>query len=397
MVNFQNFDQTVIQQQGMDELRSKGMEQLKYGIDTTSGNGKFKLPDGRTFTIEIAHITAENKSQLNQADWQKIALKVVLIMNDKGLLQAQRMSIKPEEISFGEITFRHADTSNGLLNTSQRASELFALISSKFQTIPPITLPLNENQINNPIQNQPTSVNHSEENPFQDLTIVVERKGTTPTLNTPDLMVKIVQDDTPYSQEITPTKNEDLQLYAETKEMKALQIFLQELQRYPNNKLLVLVNSKGKPQQYEIDPTKLDFTYINKFINDLKKQGNFDVCFCGITKNPSGKSYQNTPLVQINYQKEKDSVTTREHPLLLPINENHTVTQIEKSLTLPNSLKVIATTTEQTSLPILIENTVEAEQDITSWTFTGLAYYYGGVAIDYAISTIFGDQPFIEG
>jgi hypothetical protein len=309
MVKFKDFNQQNINK----NLEIQGMQ---YGIDQQQRVGKFKMPDGKTYTIEILNITQEQAGQLNETDWEIIALRVALILKDKHLLPEKEITIKKNVVTLSENrTITHTDTGNRMLDTSQHANALFHHLSTKFSSVQPPVL-------------------NNRENVYE-----IEKKISPQEKKKLDLVL------------LDPkTERFDLtSLLKKINEREEGQIFIQ----------FTSTDSNKHPLEFIIDPKKFDFSTINTLLEEQLqsriKEGYSNLNIYGFTKTPSDTPLLISDIWSIKYDKTQNSVIITQETLPKSIKQNYTVKKltIEKPITIKNETQK-KDTKDKDIIPIFI-------------------------------------------
>lgn len=356
MVQFKDFEPSANVPQ---ELRG-----LQYGVE--AGMGKLKFPSGKTFTFEILNIP-EGNPNLVEAEWQKIALQVALILQKKHLLEAKTTIIGKENISSGEKVISHTDTSNSMINTVAHADEIFQFLSSKFLLGAPRQIPV-QNLVREPTGPQ-TGPNREPE-----FTVQVERPPS-------------------------PSN-------------KAVALIYPSLEEQFKNSVLFIKIIQGNTTQKSYISYPLNLELINKSIEDLKEKGDFVIQMCRIVKDPiSKKSKPLSEVAEFHYKKETYEVIVQE-PSVLPLEVTHDVKKVDIDIDTKSETPVTGSETptsgtesepgtpveeqakivKEISQEVLSEEPHSPEKPVSdnSYSLMDTGAYYTQEAVGVVFGTLFG-------
>lgn len=415
MLQFKNFNPNIIG-------ANQGIQGLQYGIDQERGVGKFKMPDGKTYTIEILNISQEQTHQLNEGDWETIASKVALILKDKHLLNERQIIIKKDHVELNENSrIAHADTGNQMLNTSQHADALFHHLSTKFPVIPPqilnmeniVNIPVidnlqNQNEI--PVNNNLVENNHNPlvKNIEQDNKIkeeigendnkIIDKKEILENLdlnkneiidknifkeldeNKKKITGEIQNEKTNEKEEFDISNynfiisddniiiNYDLPVLDPKTQGFDLSSIFNEVKQHENSELIVQFTSNDPnkfPKTFKIDPKNFDFStnsmILQKQWKSLIKEDYVNMDLFVSTQTSSGNTIPISNQLTLKYHKTDNSVTMIQQPLI-PIGQNHNI----KKLTIENtrgeteSEKIIQKKIDE--IPLILKNAETANK-----------------------------------
>lgn len=393
MVEFRNFNPNI-------SGANQELQGMQYGIDQDRRIGKFKLPDGKTYTIEILNISQEQAGQLNETDWETIAFKVALILHNKHLLNERQITLKKDRVELNEnITITHADRGNQMLDTSQHANTLFQHLSTKFRSVQPQILNNLENIVNiPPVENNIDIINEENADNKNEIINTEQDKKQNESIEVNILF----EDDNKITNNIEENeinvnfedeyvfinKDDDIQEMIHPKEKKTLDLpvldpktqrfdlgsVLEELKQYEGGLLIVQFTSTDPnkiPKKFTIDPKKLDFSTTNTLLQkqwkSLIKEGYVNMDMCGITQTSQGTPVQISNILSLKYDKKTDSVAMTEEPLLIPIGQSHIVKKHinENSITSKNKSSNIFQTISNEKTELLQR---KKEDDIKKFT-----------------------------